>query len=286
VTAARALAEPVDPRMLALLRGASLEIPARDTAAPAVCRALLAPGTAVHVHHGPGDSSQDVVAAGVRLARAGLTPVPHLAARALESFTRLNDCLARLAGEAGVTHVMVTAGELDRAVGPYESSLALIETGLLQKHGIRRVAIAGYPERHPRIAAPALEAARVAKLARLAAAGLAPVLLSQFCLEAAPIAAWGAATRAAGLAAPIRVGLAGPAPVATLASFAVRCGTGGSIRALARGQSSVARMLREAGPEPIIRALARAELPIEGLHFFAFGGVARTASWLAAAIGQ
>jgi methylenetetrahydrofolate reductase (NADPH) len=287
---ARALAPRNDaagtPRATALLRAASLEIPAHDPAGEAACRDLLASGTPVHVNHGPCDATQDVVAAAARLARAGLTPVPHVAARALESFTRLNDYLARAVGEAGVAEVLVVAGDIDRPAGPYQSSLELIATGLFQKHGIRRVGIAGYPERHPRIAAAALDAARAAKLALLRASGLEPYLVTQFCLEAAPIAAWVAAARAGGVDCPIHVGLAGPTSIATLAQFAVRCGIGGSIRPLARGQTAVARMQREAGPEPIIRALTRAEVPIDGLHFYTFGGAARTAAWLAQAIRE
>jgi methylenetetrahydrofolate reductase (NADPH) len=78
--------------------------------------------------------------------------------------------------------------------------------------------------------------------------------------------------------------LAGPTSVAALAKFAVRSGLGRSIGALAQGQTSVARLLVEAGPEPIIQALARADAgAIAGLHLFSFGGVARTAAWLGAA---
>src|SRR5258706_1018407 len=184
---------PTDAHVTALLRAASLEIPAHDPAAVAACRDLLAPGTAIHIHHGADDSTQDIVATAAGLARAGLTPVPHIAARALESFTRLNDYLARAVGEAGVARVLVVGGDLERPVGPYRSSFELLETGLFQKHGIRQVGIAGHPERHPGIAAAALDAARAAKLALIRAAGLEPYLVTQFCLEAAPISGWIAA---------------------------------------------------------------------------------------------
>ena len=269
-------------RVATLLRGASLEVPARDRSVDA-CREFCAPGTTVHVRHAPGDTTHGIVDVAARLARAGLAPVPHVAARSLESFTRLNDYLARAVGEAGVAEMLVTAGDQAQPAGPFRASLELVETGLFEKHGIRRVGIAGYPERHPGIAPAALDAARAAKLARIRRAGLEPYVVTQLCLDAAPIAAWLADTRAAGVDCTIRVGLAGPATVATLAKFAVRCGVGLSLRALARGQASVARLTREAGPEPILRALARAEAPLDGLHFFSFGGVARTASWLAAA---
>jgi methylenetetrahydrofolate reductase (NADPH) len=269
-------------RLPTLLGAASLEVPARERAVDA-CRDRLSPGTTIHVRHASGDTTHGIVGVAARLARAGFAPVPHVAARALESFTRLNDYLARAVGEAGVAAMLVTAGDQPQPAGPYRSSLDVIETGLFERHGIRRVGIAGYPERHPAVATVALDAARAAKLARLRERGLEPYVVTQLCLDAEPIVAWIAAARAAGVDCAIQVGLAGPATVATLAKFAVRCGVGISLRALARGQTSVARLTREAGPEPILRALARADAPLDGLHFFSFGGVARTAAWLGAA---
>jgi methylenetetrahydrofolate reductase (NADPH) len=89
-----------------------------------------------------------------------------------------------------------------------------------------------------------------------------------------------------GISCPIRVGVAGPATVAALAKFAVRCGIGASLRALGRGQTAFARILTEASPAALIEALVMREdraAPIDGLHFFTFGGVRHTALWLHAA---
>jgi hypothetical protein len=50
-------------------------------------------------------------------------------------------------------------------------------------------------------------------------------------------------------------------------------------------QAAVARLLTESGPEPVIGDLARADshsLGIAGLHFFNFGGIARTGPWMRA----
>jgi methylenetetrahydrofolate reductase (NADPH) len=81
----------------------------------------------------------------------------------------------------------------------------------------------------------------------------------------------------------VRVGLAGPASVAALVRFAVRCGVGSSLRALARGHTAFARILTEASPDALIDALVAGEAEseqLDGLHIFMFGGVARTAAWL------
>jgi methylenetetrahydrofolate reductase (NADPH) len=113
--------------------------------------------------------------------------------------------------------------------------------------------------------------------------GLEVSLVTQFGFEAAPILRWIAALRAQDIVCPVRVGVAGPSTVATLAKFAVRCGIGASLRALARGHTAFARILAEAGPDALIEALVTEEdraWPIDGLHVFTFGGVGRTAEWI------
>ena len=267
----------------ALLRGASLEVSPRDPLVGPPLAGLVAPGTRIFVNHAPGDSADGIVAAAARLARAGFVPVPHVAARTLPGFVALNEFLRRLAGEAGVETALVVAGDRDRAAGPFESSFEILATGLFERNGIRRIGLAGYPEGHPRIGRRALDEALRLKLGLARQAGLEPFIVTQFAFEPAPILGWIAARRAEGVTAPVFVGLAGPASIAALAKFAVRCGVGPSLRALIGNRAALPRLLAEAGPEAIIRALAGGGDAIAGLHFFTFGGVRRTARWLAEA---
>ncbi|HUN48070.1 MAG TPA: hypothetical protein VMU85_16180 [Stellaceae bacterium] len=268
-------------RRTALMRGSSIEVSSRDDGALDQLADTLEPGAAVYINHAAGDTHHGIVAAAARLRRAGFLPVPHIAARRLASFTQLRDFLARARGEAEVEQVLVIAGDADHPTGPFDSSLDILRTGLLQQHGIRRVGIAGHAEGHPKIAAAALDRALRDKLALAHRDGLAPFVVTQFCFEAAPILAWIERLAAVGFDVPVRIGLAGPASVASLAKFAVRCGIGNSLRALVGRQTSIARLVTETGPEPVIAALAAARLPamVEGLHFFTFGGTARTAAW-------
>jgi methylenetetrahydrofolate reductase (NADPH) len=107
--------------------------------------------------------------------------------------------------------------------------------------------------------------------------------VTQFGFDAAPILRWIAALRAQAITCPVLLGIAGPASVATLAKFAVRCGIGASLRALARGHTAFARILAETGPDALIGALVAEEepgSPIDGLHVFTFGGVRRAAEWI------
>jgi methylenetetrahydrofolate reductase (NADPH) len=267
--------------IVALMQGASFEISARDPLAGDALRDLVGRAATVYISAAPGGTHHGILAAAARLTRAGFKPVPHVTARSLMSFTQLNDYLVRMAGEAGVERALVVAGDIERPVGPFESSLQLLETGLFEKHGIRQIDLAAYPEGHPKIAKRTLDAALLAKLQSARARGLAPGILTQFGFEAAPIVEWLRGARGAAIDAPVRVGLAGPASIATLAKFAVRCGVGNSLRALAGGRASLARLLVEADPARVIAELASAEgAAIAGLHFFTFGGVRRSCAWI------
>ena len=279
--------EAVRQRIIDLVRDATLELPARDRAHEDACRDLIAPGKPVYINFGPGDSPAGTVDAARQLKRAGFHPVPHIAARYLTGKVQLDDFLARLSGEAGVGEALLVAGDRDKPAGPFPSSLELIESGAFEKRGITRIGIAGYPEGHPKISLRALDSALRLKIARANLAGLAPTIITQFAFDAQPILDWLRRIRGDGVAAPLRVGLAGPANIGTLTKYALRCGIGNSLRMLMGRQAAVARLLTESGPEAVIGDLARADgdaLGMTGLHFFNFGGIARTGTWMRAIV--
>ena len=270
-------------RVAELLAAASIEISPRDELAGERLRDLFAPGTTVLVNHPASVTHHDIVAACAKLRRAGFIPIPHVAARRLASFTQANDFLRRAAGEAEVTAALLIAGDPDLPAGPFGDSLALLASGVVEGNGLRRLAFAGYPEGHPNIGVRALADALRGKIALARDRGLDVSLVTQFGFEAAPIRRWRDALRADGIDCPVRVGIAGPATVMTLAKFAVRCGIGASLRALARDHTAFARILVEAKPDALIDALVAGEdagAPIEGLHVFTFGGLRRTAEWM------
>lgn len=284
-TAAKSAAVPAPEeerrRIPALLAGASLELSSRDPAEIDACVGILEPGAAVYISLPPGQTYHGTVALAARLKRAGFRPVPHVAARRIAGREALDDYLARAAGEGGVDSALVIAGDSERAGSAFDSSLALLETGLFQRHGIVRIAVAGYPEGHPRIAASALDTALAAKKSFARRAGLELSVVTQFCFEAEPILSWAGKMKGHGL--PVRVGLAGPASLPRLLRFAALCGIGNSVRALKAHPRAITRLMIEAGPEVALRELARSGgPPIEGVHFFCFGGLVRTARWLRA----
>jgi methylenetetrahydrofolate reductase (NADPH) len=265
--------------IVSLVQAASLELMPRDKAAVDRCIEKAEPGSEVFIARVPGDAHGATVATAVLLRNAGFDPVPHVGARYFENQAALDDTVARLVGEAGVDKILCIAGDLDHTAGPFPASTDVIASGIFAKHKIKRVGIAGYPEGHAKIAAPVLAEAMAQKLALLKEQEIGALIVSQFCFEAAPIIDFFAQVRAGGIYAPIRIGLAGPASLATLTRFAIRCGIGNSLRALTSGRG-VTRLLSEGGPEEVVASLARAQFKFERLHFYTFGGVSRAADWL------
>ena len=113
-------------------------------------------------------------------------------------------------------------------------------------------------------------------------------LVTQFCFKSEPITDWLMRIRARGIDVPVRVGLAGPARLMTLARYALRCGIGNLLHMLSENPA-FARLLLEKGPEPIIRGIVASAddgcaplLPpgVAGLHFFVFGGFNKTVDWI------
>jgi methylenetetrahydrofolate reductase (NADPH) len=270
-------------RAASLIGAASIELSPRDTLNGEELRDLLAPGTMVFVNHPGSVTHHDIVASCARLQRAGFIPVPHVAARRLASFTQARDFLERAVAEAEITRALIIAGDPDRPVGPFRDSLDLLTTGVVEQSGVGQIILAGHPEGHPLVDRRTLDTALRAKLTLADERDLTASVVSQFAFDPAPIRDWIASLRAQGITCPVRIGVAGPAGVATLAKFAVRCGIGASLRALGRGHAAFARILVEAGPDPLIDALVADEdaaAPIDGLHLFTFGGLRRTAAWI------
>ena len=279
----------IDTRRIgALLEDYSVEVTPAGAARIPDFTAILPAGTTVNVTFLPGSDIAETVAVCARLTAEGFNPVPHLAARSLESRDRLEGVLDELAARASVSEVLVIGGGVDRPVGPFDCSMQVLASGLLETYGIRRVGVAGHPEGSPDIRAPELARALAEKNAWACDTGMEVYIETQFCFDADAVAAWERRIRAAGNRLPIRVGIAGPATLRTLVRFAQISGIGPSMRFLTRQARSAARLLSVQAPDRFVTTLADlvAEDPgslVSGLHFYPFGGLAKTAAWANAA---
>ena len=267
-----------------LLQGYSTEVIGRDRKSIEAAPDLLPPGAEVFIAAVPGESIDRVIAAAAQLREAGLVPAPHIAARNFASLRDVDRVFGRLQDEAGVDRVLALGGDRDRPEGELHCSQQLVESGLFQKHGIRNLFIACYPEGHPRISDEVLEAERAAKLRIAGEEGLDVTLISQFCFDAAPIIRLARRLRAQGIKAPYRVGVAGPAERATLIKYALMCGVGASLRALKQRHDLARSVLTGETPEALLTevGVAQIETPalnISGAHFFTFGALAKSAEW-------
>jgi methylenetetrahydrofolate reductase (NADPH) len=259
-----------------LLRNYSAEVTSGDRKSIDAAKRMMAPGAEVFIASLPSDPADRQVSVAAELKGAGLTPVPHVVARNIKNLRDLDLLLGRLRNDAGVDRALILAGDRDRPAGDLDSSLQILESGLLREHGIRKIALSWYPEGHPRIPAADLVAARAAKLAA-AAADLDVTLVSQFCFESGPIIAMARQIRAEGVRVPLRVGVAGPASHASLLKYAMICGVGASVRALKERRG----MLSAGTPEDLLAEVALAHgadpcLRIQGVHFFTFASLAAT----------
>jgi methylenetetrahydrofolate reductase (NADPH) len=242
----------------------------------------VVPASDVYVAWVPSASWRNLVDVAVGVRRGGANPVPHVAARRLASLADAKAYLSALRDEAAVYRILLIAGETEAREGGFESSIRLLESGLLQSYGIRSVGIAGYPEGHPTISTAELEAALDQKIAYAKANGVDLYIVTQFGFDGRAVVDWLARQRARGVTLPVRVGVAGPASVRTLLKYAVRCGVGASIKALSKRATVLTRLMEHEGPDDVLCNLApRAEaLGVAGLHLFPFGGFMRSVEWL------
>ena len=245
---------------------------------------LVRPGTELYIPHVPGTAPHETVALAARLRREGMEPVPHIVARRIESATALDEWLARFVGEAGVRQVLVVAGDIAQPIGEFESALQILERGFIEKHGIRKVGVAGHPEGHKDISEPVLREALVRKNEYASKTGADVYVVTQFVFLPAPIIAWEAGNGPINRL-PYRAGLPGLATLKTLLKYAIDCGAGPSLQAISKHATNLTKLLTVSAPDELLVGLAdyRQQHPhtrLQGVHFFPFGGLKRTAEWL------
>ena len=244
----------------------------------------LAPGTDVNVTFLPGSNPSDTAKVAARLRDEGMHPIPHIAARSIHDKAQLESILKALKSEASVDEVLIIGGGVDNPVGDFASSMDILETGLIQDHGIGKIGVSGHPEGSPDIPADALASALAWKNEFARKEGLNLYIETQFCFEAEQVLAWERDIRAAGNALPIRIGIPGPATIKTLFRFAQISGIGPSMRFISKQAKNVAKLLTVQAPDLLLADLAQGmaedkDCLLAHFHYYPFGGFAKTAAY-------
>ena len=272
-----------------LVTGGSLEMSPDRPGDAVTIAALLPAGTPVFVTHLPGHALAASLTPLRAVRAAGLEPVPHLAARRVLSRAEAVEFLRQANAQAGVRKVLLIGGDDAAVAGPYADALALLRDGVLADGGVREIALAGYPDGHPRIAADVLERGFDDKLREAQAQGLGVSVITQFTFAPARIVEYcdDLARRWPGL--PVVVGMAGPTSAAALLRFAQRCGVSTSLRALSGQGWDAVKLFMHTDPGEQLSAVAQYRLRhddcnVIGVHLFSFGTAARSAAWMNAII--
>ncbi|HEL4243082.1 methylenetetrahydrofolate reductase [Stenotrophomonas maltophilia] len=270
-------------RAEAFINRFSLEVSAKAMPALRAEADRIAPGTTISIPYLASEDDDARLAATRTVRELGFEPMPHLSARRIGSRAALARFLERAASEAGVEKCLLIAGDLTTPAGPFADSISLIETGLLERSGIKVVGIGGHPEGHPAMTAEDRWRVLERKCQAIEAQDMAPLIITQFAFDADIVLAWLDALRTRGITVPVLVGVPGPASIARLARYAAMCGVGASASMLARYGISIGRLLGTAGPEVFVDRLLSGLTDARGAvgpHFFPFGGIAPSLDWI------
>ncbi|MCW6533559.1 methylenetetrahydrofolate reductase [Sphingomonas lycopersici] len=268
---------------LSMTDGYSLEMTAKDRAALAEAAPLIAPETPVAITFLPGEAIDARIDAARDVRALGFEPMPHLSARRIASHDELEQIVRRTVAEAGAKRMFLVAGDPPIPAGPFADTMALLATGLFEANGITAIGIAGHPEGHPAMDEAQCWAVLEEKRAEITRRGMATLIVTQFGFDADPFIRWLEQLRARGIDCPVRIGIPGPAGIKTLLRFAAHCGVGASAAVMSKYGVSLTKLLGTAGPDKLVDQLAARLTPAHGpvrLHFYPFGGLARTVEWI------
>ncbi len=241
-------------------------------------------GTRVYITDVGTDTTDTIVKGAKRVKDMGYSPVPHFASRRLTTHSALEDRIARLC-DAGVDDVLIIGGGLEKHAGEFDSTMAVLETGLFDRFGIKKMGIAGHPEGSPDFSDNVAQEALLLKQAYADRTDSELRIVTQFGFNAEHFITWAEGLSASGVNLPVHLGVAGPAKLTTLVKFAAMCGVGNSIQFIKKRASAVTSLLGGFDPDEIVKPIEQHVLnnpdsAITQVHVFPFGGVKKSAEWL------
>ena len=271
------------------ISGYSIEVLPRSAAKVDSFSDVLPKNTRVYIAHLETEDISAMVATAKRIHDEGFTVMPHIPARIISSKKMLHDWISMYQNEAGVDEALLLAGGSNKPVGDFNSSMQLIESGLFDKAGFKRLHVAGHPEGNkdidPSGGIKNVSEALSWKQEFSQRTDASMAIATQFCFDANIVKKWADSIKENGIDIPIHIGIAGPAKLQTLLKFSVECGIGASMKVLTKRAKDITKLLLPYKPTHILNELADhkskdPEFNIEQVHFFPIGGVKQTVDWL------
>ncbi|MDD9909313.1 MAG: methylenetetrahydrofolate reductase [Ahrensia sp.] len=264
---------------------ASIEVGAQHVHGGKLEADMLPGGTRVYITDVGVDPLDTMVEAARKVTDYGYQAVPHIPARRIESEGALQTRLSRLTREAGVTDLLIIAGEAESQMGPFSQSLDILQTGLIDTLGIRHVGIGGHPEGNIAYGSRDVDEVLRAKIEFGANSDAEFRIVTQFGFDGRKFVQWAQRIAEAGIDAPIHLGVAGPAKVTTLIKYAAMCGVGNSLNFFKKRTGAIAQLATKHSPEDVVSPIEQAWRDgignIAQMHVFPFGGLKASSDWLA-----
>ena len=278
----------VAPEAAGFLSGYSIEVMPRTAAKVDDFRAILPAGTRVYIAHIDGTPIEEMLAAAKRITDEGFTVMPHFPARIIKDRDTLEDWIKRYVNDAGIDQALLLGGGISTPHGDYDNSMQLMETGLFDQYGFKRLHIAGHPEGNkdidPNGGTANVDAAVKWKQEFSKRTDAEMAIATQFAFETQPVIEWAERLKANGVTLPIHVGIAGPTKLQTLIKFAIACGVGPSLRVLQRRAMDLTKLMVPFEPTDVLNEIAayKTKNPdslISQIHVFPLGGIKASAEW-------
>lgn len=241
-----------------------------------------------------------------------LEAVPHVPVRGFRDREDLQQFIQAMTGTGDckidfrpVEHILVVGGSLDDPVGEFSESLQVLESGILQQNGVKRIGMAAHPQGADNIKPEILDEAFEKKLKwsnKQMTEQDDTVSFdwsTQLAYNPQAIIQWEKDIRAgnyngkncqSGMATknnlPIRLGIPGPASAAQLAKYAQISGVSTSINYFKNNPVAAWNLLtkRSVLDDLVVEISEYMEKEkdhqlISGFHFFTFGAITKTLEW-------
>ncbi|MDC2979275.1 methylenetetrahydrofolate reductase [Pelagibacteraceae bacterium] len=238
----------------------------------------------VYITYLPDENSDNVVKTAKKLKEEGYEVIPHLPARTLVNEIELEKYVGELANKSGCSKILIIGGGGNQA-GNIASTMDVLKSDLLSKFNYKFVGVAGHPEGSPDISNQNLDLAIKEKNNFAKNVDFKMYIATQFFFEAKSLIEWENHLTTLGNKLPIHAGIPGPASIKTLINYARSCGIGNSLRFISKQAFNLTKLATLSTPDKLIHDLANylhtnQSSKLENIHFYAFGGMKKTADWL------